>query len=149
MTTSKLRIYHTVSRRYRSVWHLSWYEFNEQHCPKNLSQFLSEYLTDFAVESIILRLFKSSTNTEFLEEMNSVRLASVSEVPPGHNCNPPVLIHCNEGERTGLTLVSDLLLYTLDHNQVILTYISFKIFQLTLGSACFEGHRYSTSYRPA
>lgn len=53
-----------------------------------------------------------------MEELNSVRLASVSEVPPGHNCNPPVMIHCNEGERTGLTLVSDLLLYTLDHNQV-------------------------------
>ena len=47
-----------------------------------------------------------------------MRIASVSEVPPGHNCNPPVLVHCNEGERSGLILISDLLLYTLDHNQV-------------------------------
>lgn len=84
-----------LGRRYRSVWHLSWYEFNEQHCPKNLSQFL-----------------------KFLEELSSVRLASVSEVPPGHNCNPPLMIHCNEGDKTGLTLVADLLLYTMDHNQV-------------------------------
>lgn len=56
---------------------------------------------------------------EFLEEVNSVRLASIQEIPLGHNTNPPVLIHCDEGfERTGITLVSDLLLYTLDHNQV-------------------------------
>lgn len=55
---------------------------------------------------------------EFLEELNSVRLASITEVPSGHNSNPPVMIHCNEGERTGLTLIADLLLYTLDHNQV-------------------------------
>lgn len=57
--------------------------------------------------------------TDFLKELSSVRLASVNEVPPGHNTNPPVLIHCNEGVgRAGITLISDLLLYTLDHNQV-------------------------------
>jgi tyrosine-protein phosphatase non-receptor type 14/21 len=44
-------------------------------------------------------------------------MASISEVPPGHNTNPPVLIHCNGG-RSGVALVADLLLYTLDHNQV-------------------------------
>jgi len=114
ITTSKLRIYHTQSRRYRSVWHLSWYEFNDQHCPKDLSQFLSKLLAslnDFFEANCELLL-------EFLEELSSVRLASVSEVPPGHNSNPPALIHCNEGERSGLTLVADLLLYTMDHNQV-------------------------------
>lgn len=62
--------------------------------------------------------------TEFLEEVNSVRLASIQEIPLGHNTNPPVLIHCDEGfERTGVTLVSDLLLYTLDHNQVTFTHL--------------------------
>lgn len=55
----------------------------------------------------------------FLEELSSVRLASINEVPPGHNTNPPVLIHCNEGGgRGGIALAADLLLYTLDHNQV-------------------------------
>lgn len=48
-----------------------------------------------------------------------MRLAAVNEVPPGHNSNPPVLIHCAEGGgRSGIALAADLLLYTLDHNQV-------------------------------
>ncbi|XP_058824571.1 tyrosine-protein phosphatase non-receptor type 21 [Topomyia yanbarensis] len=94
-TTSKLRVYHTQSRRYRSVWHISYSEWGDQNCPRDVGHFLG-----------------------FLEELNSVRLASVAEVPPSHNTNPPVLIHCNEGGgRTGVTLVADLLMYTLDHNQ--------------------------------
>lgn len=94
-TTSKLRVYHTQSRRYRSVWHISYNEWGDQNCPRDVGHFLG-----------------------FLEELNSVRLASVAEVPPSHNTNPPVLIHCNEGGgRTGVTLVADLLMYTLDHNQ--------------------------------
>ncbi|XP_049537648.1 tyrosine-protein phosphatase non-receptor type 21 isoform X1 [Anopheles darlingi] len=94
-TTSKLRVYHTQSRRYRSVWHLCYTEWADQNCPGDVGHFLG-----------------------FLEELSSVRLASIAEVPPSHNTNPPVLIHCNEGGgRTGVTLVADLLLYTLDHNQ--------------------------------
>lgn len=94
-TTSKLRVYHTQSRRYRSVWHIMYNEWGDQNCPRDVGHFLG-----------------------FLEELNSVRLASIAEVPPSHNTNPPVLIHCNEGGgRTGVTLVADLLLYTLDHNQ--------------------------------
>uniref|UniRef100_A0A8D8ADJ8 protein-tyrosine-phosphatase n=1 Tax=Culex pipiens TaxID=7175 RepID=A0A8D8ADJ8_CULPI len=94
-TTSKLRVYHTQSRRYRSVWHISYNEWGDQNCPRDVGHFLG-----------------------FLEELNSVRLASIAEVPPSHNTNPPVLIHCNEGGgRTGVTLVADLLMYTLDHNQ--------------------------------
>ncbi|XP_055591861.1 tyrosine-protein phosphatase non-receptor type 21 isoform X2 [Uranotaenia lowii] len=94
-TTSKLRVYHTQSRRYRSVWHVAYSEWGDQNCPSDVGHFLG-----------------------FLEELNSVRLASIAEVPPSHNTNPPVLIHCNEGGgRTGVTLVADLLMYTLDHNQ--------------------------------
>uniref|UniRef100_A0A182PCG7 protein-tyrosine-phosphatase n=1 Tax=Anopheles epiroticus TaxID=199890 RepID=A0A182PCG7_9DIPT len=96
-TTSKLRVYHTQSRRYRSVWHISYTEWADQNCPGDVGHFLG-----------------------FLEELSSVRQASIAEVPPSHNTNPPVLIHCNEGGgRTGVTLVADLLLYTLDHNQDI------------------------------
>nr|AAF22489.1 protein tyrosine phosphatase PTPpez [Drosophila silvestris] len=94
-TTSKLRLYHAPSRRYRSVWHLQYADWVEQNCPRDVNHFL-----------------------DFLEELNSVRLASTHEVPPGHNTNPPVLIHCLEGGgRSGVTLTADLLLYTLDHNE--------------------------------
>lgn len=93
--TSKLRLYHVQSRRYRSVWHLSYSEWKEQNCPRDVGHFL-----------------------DFLEELSSVRLASINEVPPGHNTNPPVLVHCSEGGgRSGVTLLADLLLYTLDHNE--------------------------------
>uniref|UniRef100_A0A1L8DMZ7 protein-tyrosine-phosphatase n=1 Tax=Nyssomyia neivai TaxID=330878 RepID=A0A1L8DMZ7_9DIPT len=93
--TSKLRIYHTQSKRYRSVWHIYYSDWNELNTPKSVGHFLA-----------------------FLEEMNSVRMASVNEIPPGHNTNPPVLIHCSEGGgRSGVTLAADLLLFTLDHNQ--------------------------------
>uniref|UniRef100_A0A1B0CB99 protein-tyrosine-phosphatase n=1 Tax=Lutzomyia longipalpis TaxID=7200 RepID=A0A1B0CB99_LUTLO len=93
--TSKLRIYHTQSKRYRSVWHIYYSDWNELNTPKSVGHFL-----------------------DFLEELNSVRMASVNEIPPGHNTNPPVLIHCSEGGgRSGVTLAADLLLFTLDHNQ--------------------------------
>ncbi|XP_052837393.1 tyrosine-protein phosphatase non-receptor type 21 [Drosophila gunungcola] len=94
-TTIKLRLYHVPSRRYRSVWYLQYADWAEQNCPSDVNHFL-----------------------DFLEELNSVRLASSQEVPPGHNTNPPVLIHCLEGGgRSGVTLTADLLLYTLDHNE--------------------------------
>lgn len=93
--TSKLRLFHVQSRRYRSVWHLNYTDWAEQNCPRDVNHFL-----------------------DFLEELNSVRMASINEVPPGHNTNPPVLIHCLEGGgRSGVTLTADLLLYTLDHNE--------------------------------
>ncbi|XP_005188936.2 tyrosine-protein phosphatase non-receptor type 14 [Musca domestica] len=93
--TSKLRLYHIQSRRYRSVWHLNYTDWGEQNCPRDVNHFL-----------------------DFLEELNSVRMASINEVPPGHNTNPPVLLHCLEGGgRSGVTLTADLLLYTLDHNE--------------------------------
>lgn len=85
------------SRRYRSVWHLNYTDWGEQNCPRDVNHFL-----------------------DFLKELNSVRMASINEVPPGHNTNPPILLHCLEGGgRSGVTLTADLLLYTLDHNEVI------------------------------
>lgn len=51
--------------------------------------------------------------------MSSVREHTITEIPTGQNRNPPILVHCSTGVgRTGLTVLSDLLLYTLDHNQV-------------------------------
>ncbi|KAJ9582474.1 hypothetical protein L9F63_003167, partial [Diploptera punctata] len=93
--TTKLRLYHTSSRRVRGIWHLQYLEWGDQGCPHNVGHFLG-----------------------FLEELSSVRQHTVSEIPAGHNRNTPVLVHCNAGVgRTGVTVLSDLLLYTLDHNQ--------------------------------
>lgn len=124
--TSKFRLYHTQSRRYRSVWHLKYNDWAEQNCPLDVEHFLGETHFDFNRIQPEGRLVKMKltndihiNSTDFLKELNSVRLASINEVPPGHNTNPPVLIHCSEGGgRAGVTLCSDLLLYTLDHNQV-------------------------------
>lgn len=93
--TTKLRLYHTPSRRSRGVWHLQYSEWGEQGCPNSVAHFLG-----------------------FLEELSSVRQHTVTEIPAGHNRNPPVLVHCSTGVGpTAVTILSDLLLYTLDHNQ--------------------------------
>jgi len=61
----------------------------------------------------------------FLEEMSSVREHTITEIPTGQNRNPPILVHCSTGVgRTGLAVLSDLLLYTLDHNQVEFSFSS-------------------------
>lgn len=94
--TSKIRLCQVMSRRYRTMWHLHYTDWGDQGCPNSVSHFLG-----------------------FLEEMQSVYQHSMSEIPPGHNKNPPILVHCTAGVgRTGLTILSDLLLYTVDHNQV-------------------------------
>ncbi|XP_074033210.1 protein tyrosine phosphatase non-receptor pez isoform X1 [Leptinotarsa decemlineata] len=95
--TSKVRLCHVSSRRYRTIWHLHYTDWGDQGCPNSISHFLG-----------------------FLEEMQSVHQHSVGEIPPGHNRNPPILVHCTAGVgRTGLTILSDLLLYTVDHNQEV------------------------------
>ncbi|XP_066137643.1 tyrosine-protein phosphatase non-receptor type 14 [Euwallacea fornicatus] len=95
--TSKIRLCQVVSRRYRTMWHLHYTDWGDQGCPNSVSHFLG-----------------------FLEEMQSVYQHSMNEIPPGHNKNPPILVHCTAGVgRTGLTILSDLLLYTVDHNQEV------------------------------
>ncbi|KAL1491998.1 hypothetical protein ABEB36_012508 [Hypothenemus hampei] len=95
--TSKIRLCQVISRRYRTMWHLHYTDWGDQGCPNSVSHFLG-----------------------FLEEMQSVYQHSMTEIPPGHNKNPPTLVHCTAGVgRTGLTILSDLLLYTVDHNQEV------------------------------
>lgn len=39
--TSKLRLFHTQSKRYRSVWHLKYTNWADQNCPLDVDHFLS------------------------------------------------------------------------------------------------------------
>lgn len=95
--TSKVRLCHVSSRRYRTIWHLHYTDWGEQGCPHSVAHFLG-----------------------FLEELQSVQQHLMVEIPPGHNKNPPVFVHCTAGVgRTGLTVLCDLLLYTVDHNQEV------------------------------
>ncbi|KAF5273418.1 hypothetical protein FQA39_LY07435 [Lamprigera yunnana] len=95
--TSKIRLCHVTSRRYRTLWHLHYTDWGEHGCPHSVAHFLG-----------------------FLEELQSVQQHSLEEIPPGHNKNPPVLVHCTAGVgRTGLMVLADLLLYTVDHNQEV------------------------------
>lgn len=93
--TTKLRVFHSPTRRVRSVWHLQYNEWMNDGCPKDVAHFLG-----------------------FIEEFSSVRQHTITEIPAGHNKNPPILVHCCTGiGRSAVTILSDLLLYTLDHNQ--------------------------------
>ncbi|XP_065214108.1 tyrosine-protein phosphatase non-receptor type 14-like isoform X1 [Planococcus citri] len=93
--TTKLRVFHSSSRRVRGIWHLQYTEWVNDGCPKDVAHFLG-----------------------FFEELSSVRQHTITEIPSQHNRNPPVLVHCCTGiGRTAVTILSDLLLYTLDHNQ--------------------------------
>ncbi|XP_025834332.1 tyrosine-protein phosphatase non-receptor type 14 [Agrilus planipennis] len=95
--TSKVRLCQVTSRRYRTLWHLHYTDWGEHGCPHSVAHFLG-----------------------FLEELQSVQQHSLDEIPLGHNKNPPVFVHCTAGVgRTGLTILADLLLYTLDHNQEV------------------------------
>lgn len=47
--TSKLRIYHTQSRRYRSVWHLRYSNWAEQNCPPDVEHFLGKELQCYSL----------------------------------------------------------------------------------------------------
>uniref|UniRef100_A0A8D8ZH34 protein-tyrosine-phosphatase n=1 Tax=Cacopsylla melanoneura TaxID=428564 RepID=A0A8D8ZH34_9HEMI len=96
--TCKLTLSHLGSKRHRSVWHLTYTNWNvTNNTPNSVSHFLG-----------------------FLEEISSIREHVVTEIPLGHNRNPPSLIHCSDGvEKTGVTILCDLLLDMLDHNQTV------------------------------
>lgn len=52
--TSKLRIFHAPSKRYRSVWHLKYTNWAEQNCPPDVEHFLGK--TSFPTNILLTRI---------------------------------------------------------------------------------------------
>ena len=100
-TTSTLSVEHKATKTVRTVWHLQYTDWGDAGCPTDVRSFL-----------------------EFLEEMSSLRrhvhTSGSSESAAragGRNRNTPVMVHCSAGVgRTGVTILSDILLYCVDHN---------------------------------
>ncbi|XP_071439695.1 tyrosine-protein phosphatase non-receptor type 14 [Hetaerina americana] len=98
-TASRLRLVHVPSRQHRRVWVLSYPHWGEQGCPIGPSHFLG-----------------------FLEELNSVRQQSALETGDcggtGKENISTTLVLCGAGAgRTGVLLLCDILLYSLDYCQ--------------------------------
>ncbi len=108
-TTSTLHLVHMPTKRSRTLWHLHYTDWGDHGCPTDTRAYL-----------------------EFLEEIGSLRQhinsSSAASTTPSSSSskspksglksrNPPVLVHCSAGVgRTGVAILSDILLYCVDHN---------------------------------
>ncbi|XP_011661487.1 tyrosine-protein phosphatase non-receptor type 21 [Strongylocentrotus purpuratus] len=93
--TSGLTLRHVPSGEQRTVWHLQYNDWPNQGCPDDVHGFLS-----------------------FLEEFQSVcrHANSMNEVEVG----PPPIVHCSAGVgRTGVLLLVDIMISSLEHNEEI------------------------------
>jgi tyrosine-protein phosphatase non-receptor type 14/21 len=97
-TTTTLKLVHTPTNKTRTIWHLQYVDWGDTGCPTNVRAFLN-----------------------FLEELSALRnhiTNNAAEVLGiGRNKNPPVLVHCSAGVgRSGVAILTDILLYCVDHN---------------------------------
>ena len=97
-TTTTLKLVHSPTKKSRTLWHLQYTDWGEAGCPTNVRAFLN-----------------------FLEELSALRnhisTNAAEIIGIGRNKNPPVLVHCSAGVgRTGVAILTDILLYCVDHN---------------------------------
>lgn len=95
--TSSLILQHIPSKKQRIVWHIQYTDWPDHGCPEDIHGFLN-----------------------FMEELDSVRRHAVGDLPKGKGSNVPMVVHCSAGVgRSGVTILTDIMLYSLDHNESI------------------------------
>lgn len=63
---------------------------SDQHIPKDVGHFLGNGIFSFIFFQKVTNHFFWLSFLGFIEELSSVKMASVGEIPQGHNTNPPV-----------------------------------------------------------
>ncbi|XP_037352699.1 tyrosine-protein phosphatase non-receptor type 14 [Talpa occidentalis] len=95
--TTGLKVKHLLSGQERTVWHLQYTDWPDHGCPEDIQGFLS-----------------------YLEEIQSVRRHTNSMLEEAGHCAPPVVVHCSAGVgRTGVVILSELMIYCLEHNEKV------------------------------
>ncbi|MEE6473947.1 hypothetical protein FKM82_010220 [Ascaphus truei] len=94
--TTGLKVKHLLSGQERTVWHLQFTDWPDHGCPEEVQGFLS-----------------------YLEEIQSVRRHANSMLDTSNHCNPPIVVHCSAGVgRTGVVVLTELMIRCLEHNEV-------------------------------
>ncbi|XP_039105444.1 tyrosine-protein phosphatase non-receptor type 14 [Hyaena hyaena] len=95
--TTGLKVKHLLSGQERTVWHLQYTDWPDHGCPEDVQGFLS-----------------------YLEEIQSVRRHTNSMLEDAKSRHPPIVVHCSAGVgRTGVVILSELMIYCLEHNEKV------------------------------
>lgn len=73
--TSKLRIFHAPSKRYRSVWHLKYTNWAEQNCPPDVEHFLGKTTFPTNLSLTRIRRLQQRISLHFLYFSNCHRFS--------------------------------------------------------------------------
>uniref|UniRef100_T1JED7 protein-tyrosine-phosphatase n=1 Tax=Strigamia maritima TaxID=126957 RepID=T1JED7_STRMM len=93
-TTSLLTLEHLPSKKQRDIWHIQYTDWPDHGCPNDVHGFLN-----------------------FMEEIDSVRRHTCANESTSSTC--PLVVHCSAGVgRTGVTILTDLMLNCVDYEKI-------------------------------